>query len=176
MTFSGLSECQLRLTGQGLCEMSAQARGCADCQLVGCEDVCGRGPYISMIPYVALLRCKGDVNELFCLRFKFQLTLAGQCTSNFVLAINQRGKDFATTAKSELILQFLFFQKRKRLDKAGLGTTAAVHSDSRGVRRLKSCSVYLSMSALARWLFFSPYALHWRLWRDVMSTYFEVPQ
>jgi hypothetical protein len=24
------------------------------------------------------------------------------------------------------------------------------------------------------WLIFSPYALHWRLWRDVMSTYFEV--
>ncbi len=47
-------------------------------------------------------------------------------------------------------------------------------SDSRGVRRLKSCSVYLSMSALASWLFFSPYALHWRLWRDVMSTYFAV--
>jgi hypothetical protein len=34
--------------------------------------------------------------------------------------------------------------------------------------------VYLSMSALACWQIFSPYARHWRLWRDVMSTYFEV--
>jgi hypothetical protein len=33
--------------------------------------------------------------------------------------------------------------------------------------------VYLSMSALACRLFFSPYALDWRLWRDVMSTYFS---
>jgi len=47
-------------------------------------------------------------------------------------------------------------------------------SDSRGVGRLKSCSAYLSMSALACWLIFSPYAPHWRLWRDVMSTNFEV--
>jgi hypothetical protein len=47
-------------------------------------------------------------------------------------------------------------------------------SDSRGVGRLKSCSAYLSISALACWLIFSPYAPHWRLWRDVMSTNFEV--
>ena len=31
---------------------------------VSCEEVCGRGPYISVIPDVALLRCKGDVNDV----------------------------------------------------------------------------------------------------------------
>jgi hypothetical protein len=66
------------------------------------------------------------------------------------------------------------FSSEKERDWTRQLWTAAVRSDIRGVRRLKSCSVYLSMSTLACWLIFSPYARHWRLWRDVMSTYFEV--